>query len=213
MPPFACPAVPEFIAAEIARHGRRVRLEPGQFFLRRDEEVDLFAIVEAGSLRVFTAGAEGREITLYCVEPGECCLVNVLCLISGMRNPANAVADEPVNAVVFPRSIFLQWLAEREDVRTFVFGIMAGRVATMMALVEEVAFQRLDCRLAAYLLQRGKDAGALTLTHEAIAAELGTAREVVSRLLKSFERQGAVELGRGRIEIRDRDLLHWTCRR
>lgn len=208
MPIETVPAVPGFITNQITDSGRRVRLQRGETFLRRGAEVELFALVEHGSLRVFTAGAEGREITLYCVDPGECCLLNVLSLISGMKSPAYAVADEPVTAVVFPRSVFLHWLAERPDVREFVFGIMAGRVATMMALVEEVAFRRLDCRLASYLLQRGGDDGALGLTHEAIAAELGTAREVVSRLLKSFERRGAVSLSRGRIEIIDRGALH-----
>jgi CRP/FNR family transcriptional regulator len=84
---------------------------------------------------------------------------------------------------------------------------MAGRVTGMMALVEEVAFQRLDCRLAAYLLQRGAAGDRLNLTHEAVAADLGTAREVVSRLLKAFERQGAVQLSRGAITLQDRGVL------
>lgn len=201
------PAVPEFIHSQIARCGQRVRFEPGSHFLLPGAEVDLFAVVEEGSLRVFTAGTAGREITLYNVEPGECCLINVLCLISGMNSPAYAVADEPLTAVAFPRANFLHWLAEREDVRQFVFGIMAGRVTSMMALVEEVAFQRLDCRLAAYLLQRGVAGDTLALTHEAVAADLGTAREVVSRLLKAFERQGAVQLNRGIIILKDRAVL------
>jgi CRP/FNR family transcriptional regulator len=169
-------------------------------------------MVEQGSLRVYTAGMEGREITLYNVDPGESCLINVLCLISGKNSPAYAVADEPLTAVAFPRSNFLHWLAEREDVRHFVFGVMAGRVTDMMALVEEVAFQRLDCRLAAYLLQRGGAGDTLALTHEAVALDLGTAREVVSRLLKAFERQGAVRLSRGAITLLDlKVLLELKC--
>jgi CRP/FNR family transcriptional regulator len=199
--------VPRFIRDETPRAGRRVQLDAGQHFLRPGADVDTFALVEQGVLRVYTAGLSGREITLYNVEPGECCLINVLCLISGLKSPAFAVADEPLTAVAFPRSVFRHWIAEREDVRQFVFGVMAGRVAGMMALVEEVAFQRLDCRLASYLLQRGADGDALALTHESVAADLGTAREVVSRLLKAFERQGAVSLGRGCIELRDRQVL------
>lgn len=211
MSSWKAPVVPEFIQTQVARCGKRVRLEAGTHFLRPGGEVDLFAVVEEGSLRVFTAGMEGREITLYNVDPGECCLINVLCLISGMNSPAYAVADEPLTAVAFPRSNFLHWLAEREDVRQFVFGIMAGRVTGMMALVEEVAFQRLDCRLAAYLLQRSPAGDTLTLTHEAVAADLGTAREVVSRLLKAFERQGAVRLSRGAITLQDRGVLQRLC--
>jgi len=203
----ATPDIPRFIHDEIPRAGRRVQLVAGQHFLRPGADVDTFALVEQGTLRVYTAGQSGREITLYNVEPGECCLINVLCLIADLKSPAFAVADEPLTAVAFPRSVFRHWIAERQDVRQFVFGVMAGRVAGMMALVEEVAFQRLDCRLAAYLLQRGADGDALALTHESVAADLGTAREVVSRLLKAFERQGAVTLSRGCIELRDRQVL------
>nr|MEE4266756.1 Crp/Fnr family transcriptional regulator [Candidatus Krumholzibacteria bacterium] len=204
---FSPPIVPQFIQDQVGRCGQRVVLEPGSHFLTPGAEVDLFALVENGNLRVFSSGMEGREITLYTVEPGECCLINVLCLISGMNSPAFAMAEDVVTAMAFPRTQFLAWIAEREDVRQFVFGIMAGRVTGMMALVEEVAFQRLDCRLAAYLLQKGLGGDRLVMTHEAIASDLGTAREVVSRLLKAFERQGAVSLGRGFITLNERIIL------
>jgi len=212
MTPLTRLGVPEFIAREMTRHGQRVRLDAGRFFLRPGAAVDLFAVVESGGLRVFTAGDSGREITLYAVDPGACCMINVLCLISGMKSPAYAVAESATDAFAVPRSLFLHWLDERPDVREFVFGIMAGRVAGMMALVEEVAFQRLDCRLASYLVQKGHGEPELALTHETIASDLGTAREEVSRLLKAFERQGLVELSRGRIVLRDADTLRGLCR-
>jgi CRP/FNR family transcriptional regulator len=197
--------MPAFLAEEARRHGRRVTLEPGQFFFHGGETIDVFAVVESGSLRVFSAGANGREITLYGVEAGQCCLVNVLCLVSGVPSPATAVAEEPVTAVLFRRRQFLDWLDARADMRAFVFGVMAERVGSMMSLVEEVAFQRLDCRLAGFLSQRAAAAGdTLTITHDAIANELGTAREVVSRLLKSFERRGALALARGTVTVRER---------
>ena len=91
--------------------------------------------------------------------------------------------------------------------RSFVFGITANRVGSMMALIEEVAFQRLDCRLAGYLVQRAANGATITTTHDAIAADLGTAREVVSRLLKSFERQNAVSLARGAVTVTDVAVL------
>jgi CRP/FNR family transcriptional regulator len=201
------PTLPEFLDRERRRSGQRVTLEPGQFFFHAGHHLEHFAVLETGSLRVFTMGANGREITLYCVEPGECCMVNVLSLISGTASPATAVAEAPVTAVVYPRRIFLDWIEQREDLRRFVFGIMASRVASMMTLVEEVAFQRLDCRLAGYLLGKASGGQVIELTHEAIAADLGTAREVVSRLLKSFERQEALSLSRGRVQVRNADFL------
>ncbi len=206
------PALPAFIQEQIPRCGQSVVLEAGSQFLMPGAAVEQFALVREGSLRVYTAGSQGREITLYNVVPGECCLINVLCLVSGRQSPAFAVAEERVSAVAFSRATFLDWMNRREDVRAFIFGIMAGRVSGMMALVEEVAFQRLDCRLAAYLLARGEAGSTLKLTHETVAADLGTAREVISRLLKAFERQGAVRLGRGAIELVDRGVLRDLCR-
>jgi CRP/FNR family transcriptional regulator len=207
--PHTAPKMPTFLAEEARRSGQRVTLEAGDFFFHTGQDVDVFALLERGTLRVFSAGANGREITLYGVEPGECCLVNVLCLISGVASPATAVAEEPVTAVLFQRRQFLDWLDERADLRAFVFGVMAERVGSMMALVEEVAFQRLDCRLAGFLGQRAAGAADATIatTHDAIANELGTAREVVSRLLKVFERRGVVSLARGTITVHDPAFL------
>jgi len=209
-PQTTAPTLPEFLAREMRRGGRRVRLAAGQPFFTAGQDVDVFAVLEKGSLRVYAGGANGREITLYCVEPGQCCMINVLCLIADLASPATAVAEEPAEAVLFPRRVFRDWLARREDLRAFVFGIVATRVGAMMTLIEEGAFQRLDCRLAGYLHQRAARAAAgdeIATTHDAIAADLGTAREVVSRLLKSFERQGAIELGRGSLTVCRPDFL------
>jgi CRP/FNR family transcriptional regulator len=205
----ATPArMPDFLREEALRSGERVSLDAGQYYFHTGQSVDVFAVLETGSLRVFSTGANGREITLYGVEPGECCLVNVLCLMSGVRSPATAVAEESLTAVQYSRAQFLDWIHDRADMRAFVFGIMAERVSSMMSLVEEIAFQRLDCRLAGYLCQRtAGESDSVTVTHDAIANELGTAREVVSRLLKTFERRGAVGLARGTVTVRDRDFL------
>lgn len=201
------PTIPDFLATEMAGSGQRARLEAGQFFFHRGSMVDVFAVLETGALRVFATGDNGREITLYGLAPGECCLVNVLCLMSGMRSPATAVAEEASTAVLFPRDRFLKWVDQRADVRAFVFGVMNTRVVGMMTLIEEVAFQRLDCRLASCLLQRMDAEGVVAATHEAIAGDLGTAREVVSRLLKSFEREEAVALTRGAVAVRNPAFL------
>jgi CRP/FNR family transcriptional regulator len=201
------PALPEFLVNEMAASGQRARLGAGQYFFHRGSTVDVFAVLEAGALRVFATGDNGREITLYGVAPHECCLVNVLCLMSNMRSPATAVAEEDSTAVLFPKDRFLKWVDQRADVRSFVFGIMNTRVVGMMTLIEEVAFQRLDCRLATCLLQRMDAGGVVAATHEAIAGDLGTAREVVSRLLKSFEREEAVALTRGAVAVRNRAFL------
>lgn len=199
--------VSEIVLREAQGAGRRVRLTEGQHFLRLGQEVTDFAVVLSGCLRVFTSGENGREITLYHVSAGECCMINVLSLLGGTGCPATAVVEEDAEAIVVPGNVFRSWMDRRADIRTYVFGLMATRVASMMSLVEEIAFQRLDCRLAAYLLRRTASGSEVVATHDTIAAELGTAREVVSRLLKSFERQGVVQLARGSIKVASPEFL------
>ncbi len=196
--------LPPALVSQLREHGRTARLAAGDMYLREHAAVETFALVRSGALRVFKTGESGREITLYGVGPGECCTVNVLCLLSGRPSPAAATAETDVEAIVYPRSLFLRWMADHEAMRAFVFGILADKVGDMMTLIEEVAFQRMDRRLAAYLVERGGAAGSvLECTHETVAADLGTAREVVSRLLKTFEQRGLVSLARGRIRIVD----------
>lgn len=194
---------------QLAECGRTAELKAGQAYLRRGSEVEAFAFVVDGSLRVAKTGEGGREITLYSVGPGECCTVNVLCLLSGQPSPAQAVAETDVRAVIYTRELFRHWMETSGAFRDFVHAQLSERMVAMMTLVEEVAFQRMDRRLAGYLAERVEKSGAveLALTHEAVAADLGTAREVVSRLLKCFEHRGVVRLSRGRITVSDPERL------
>lgn len=194
---------------ELASEARVAALDAGARYLRTGAAVETFALVTEGLLRVYKADESGREITLYTVGPGECCMINVLSLLGRRTSAAEAVVQEPVQALVYPGGLFRRWMADHESMRAFVFGLLADRVDGMMALIEEVAFQRMDRRLASHLVDRSGRGGSpeLRVTHDTLAADLGTAREVVSRLLKSFERKGAVALGRGCIRILDEDAL------
>lgn len=165
-----------------------------------------------GALRVFMRGESGREITLYNVGPGETCLLTLVCAWSGARYAASAVTESDSRAVLVPVGDFRALWEDQPAVRAYVFQLMAERVLGLMALVDEVAFRRMDSRLAEYLAQQfgarpASAARVLDVTHERIAAHLGSAREVISRLLKDLERLGAIELGRGQIRLCDEDLL------
>lgn len=122
------------------------------------------------------------------------------CLLGGSFYPARGVVESDLVAVAIDRGLFTRLVEEFEPLRTFVFTLFAARLATLMRLVEDMAFRRVDQRLAGLLLSRGPE---LHTTHEELATELGTAREVVSRILKSFEREGAVQLGRGSVTVVD----------
>ena len=166
-----------------------------------------FLIVMEGQVRVQKVGENGREIALYRVGPGETCVVTTVCLMSGTDYDAEGIAETDIRAQMLPLSGFRALLADSEGFRDFVFRAYSTRISDLLLLLEEVSFGRIDQRLASCLLERADAAGEMAMTHQELAAELGTAREVVSRQLKEFERQGWLTLGRGRVALRDRTAL------
>jgi CRP/FNR family transcriptional regulator, anaerobic regulatory protein len=158
-----------------------------------------FPMVLSGAVRVARGSPSGRSLELYRVTPGELCVVSTSCLFGQHALTAHGQTTEATELVLLSPAGFARWAAF-EPFRSFVFGIFADRLADLMALAEAVAFQRLDQRLAATLLGHGATVRA---THQALADELGTVREIVTRLLKRFEVAGWVALGRERIDVID----------
>jgi len=158
------------------------------------------ALILSGDIRVYKIGETGREITLYEIGQGETCILNASCILAGQSYPANAVALSDVEMLLIPSDIFRKLVADYESMRKFVFTLLSERLAGVMALVEEIAFGRMDVRLNDYLIEKAEN-GHLDTTHQKIASDLGTSREVVSRLLKDLERQGTVVLSRNSISL------------
>jgi len=163
-----------------------------------------FPMLLEGSIRVTKTAANGRELQLYRVVPGESCILSSSCLLGGAPYTARGIAESEVTLVALPPPLFNRLLAQHEPFRNYVFSLFSERITDLLQLVEAVAFQRLDQRLAALLLGKGK---VIHTTHQALADELGSVREIVTRLLKSFAEQGVVSLGREQIEIRDAPKL------
>jgi CRP/FNR family transcriptional regulator len=162
-----------------------------------------FPMVLGGEVRVARGSVQGRSLELYRVGPGELCVVSASCLFGHSLLSAHGETTAPTRlAVMSPAA--LDACCAHESFRRFVFGVFADRLTDLMALAEAVAFQRLDQRLAAALLGHGE---VLHTSHQALADELGTVREMVTRLLRRFERSGWLALGRERIEIRDAAAL------
>lgn len=159
-----------------------------------------FPVLLEGSVRVGLASPDGRQLELYRVEPGEVCVVSATCLFAGRTSMAVGEARSATRLRLISPADFEQLCEQDAEVRRYVMGLLAERMAELFALVEAVAFQRLDQRLAALLLARGP---VLAQTHQQLAAELGTVREIVTRLLRRFERDGLLRLGRERIELLD----------
>jgi CRP/FNR family transcriptional regulator len=162
-----------------------------------------FPLVLDGEVKVSRHSSDGRTLELYRVVPGELCLVSSACLFRSQPLMAHGVTTKPTTLLLIPPALFTQWL-ESPAFRNAVLGHFAERMADLTGLIDAVAFQRLDQRLAAALLGRGQD---LAVTHQELANELGTVREIVSRLLRRFEREGWLVLAREHIHIRDSAAL------
>lgn len=183
---------------------QEVSLEAGQHLAWEGQECTGLGLVLAGQARVYKLGESGREITLYRVEPGESCILTASCLLSGQPFPAFAQVEQPLRGRWLPAEPFRQRMHQSQDWRSFVFQLLSRRLASVISVVEEVAFRRVDHRLAEFLLQHPQGC---PLTHQQIAQELGSSREVISRLLKDFERHGWVSLGRGHLSLLDAAAL------
>jgi CRP/FNR family transcriptional regulator len=169
-----------------------------------DAPCTLFLLISEGSIRVVKPALSGREILLYRLEPGDSCILTVSCLLGQNDYPARGVVESHLVGYALPRSLFTQLLDESPPFRSFVFRFFGERMSHLMALVEEVAFQQMDQRLANLLVERGPT---LDVTHQQLADELGSAREVISRLLKHFESKGWVTLARGQVTVRNATAL------
>jgi CRP/FNR family transcriptional regulator len=197
--------LPEALSRRVAEESQYLKLPAGAVAFDEHAPCRGLPLVLTGDLRVFQRGANGREVELYRVLGGDSCLMSVSCLLGEVRYSATAVAAAPLEMVLLPPPTFGVLLAQSSEFRHYMFASFGERLGALMQVVEAVVFQRLDQRLAARLLSRGDKQ--LRITHQALADELGSVREIVSRLLSSFEDRGWIELGRGRIVIRDRAAL------
>lgn len=198
---------PRALRSNLLAAARRVRLAPGDRLFREGEVLDSFAAIGRGSIRVFRVGATGREITLYHVRAHETSLIGILSALLRQPAIATAQAELETEAVLMPATALGEWVATSEAMRLFIFETMTRALVDVTSLLDDVAFRTMERRLASLLLEHFTSASVINMRHEDIAAELGTAREVVSRLLEAYERAGAIALSRGRIEARDMAIL------
>jgi CRP/FNR family transcriptional regulator len=175
--------------------------EEGQHVYREQDACSGISFVLSGEIRVFKSGPGAREVTLYTVGPGEICILNAACILSGIPYPANATALSAGSVYALPAGEFRRLVEKYPLMRQFVLHGLSGRLLGIMQLVEEVLFRRLDERLAKYLGENARE-GVLERTHQQIANDLGTSREVVSRLLGDLAAAGRIEVSRQQIRIR-----------
>jgi len=196
--------LPADLMRRLDQEAAYIEAPAGSVLFESSSPCQAFPMPLSGAVRVTRAGANGRELQLYRVAPGESCIITSSCLLGQNTYPARGVAEGNLSAVVVPRALFSLLIEQHPPFRAYIFNLFGERLADLMQLVEEVAFRKLDQRLAALLLSKGEDIHA---THQGLADELGSVREIISRLLKSFEDQGMLELGREQIRVLDAKAL------
>jgi CRP/FNR family transcriptional regulator len=183
------------------------RIPAGHDVFIEGDRADAIALLISGVVRVYKIGETGREITLYRFGNGESCILTANAILSQQNFPAIATVEKEAKAVMIPAETFRDWVRRYDLWREFVFDLLSERLSSVMAIVEEVAFHRMDERLATFILDRLGQSDSIQITHQAIAAELGSSREVISRILEDFSTLGIIRVSRGTIQVLDRESL------
>lgn len=195
------------VQAELFEHAALVEIPAHQFICLEGSKCSGIPLVLEGRARVYKLSESGREITLYRVEPGDSCILTASCIMSGVEFPAFVSTETDVEAIVVPPAVLHRWVNQYEVWSQFLWNMLASRFAEVISLVEEVAFQRVDKRTADYLVNAVGADGTIKKTHQDIAADIGTSREVISRILKEFEHNGLITLSRGEIHAENLNEL------
>ena len=166
-------------------------------------------VICSGQLRAYLLSEEGREVTLYRLFERDICLLSASCMLRSIQFEVTIEAEKDSDVWVIPAEVYKRIMQESAAVANYTNEIMASRFTDVMWLVEQIMWKSFDKRLAAFLLEEAALEGTnrLSMTHEMIGKHLGTAREVVTRMLRYFQSEGLVELTRGIVELRDCDGL------
>lgn len=195
------------LVADFQRAAFFVRIPAGHDVFVEGDDADAIALLLSGVVRVYKIGETGREITLYRFGLGESCILTATAILAQQPFSAIATVEQDAEAVMIPADTFRQWIQQYDLWRDFLFSLLSQRLFSVMELVDEVTFQRMDIRIATFLQERSQASNPISITHQEIAAELGSSREVVSRILENLANQGVIRVQRGAVEIVNRELL------
>ena len=200
-------ALPEDIKETLVSESRIVRLPKATTIFGPGKVSDRLLFLLEGGIRVQQTSETGRDIVLYRVEAGQSCVLTTACLLAHEAYSAEGIAETDVTAVAIPKGAFDRLMASSQAFRDFVLTAYARRITDLFRVIDDVAFGRIDVRLAGRLLALSGDGDVVAATHQHLATELGTAREVISRQLQDLQKRGLVEQSRGRISLVDRPAL------
>lgn len=190
---------------EIEKYGKIQVFEPGQSIIEPGQYIKMVPIILEGSVKVMRTDEEGHDLFLYYIESGDTCAVSLTCCSTSNPSDIKAVAEEKTTILGIPGRKHEEWTNEFRQWKDFVALTYQKRFQEMLKAIDDIAFKKMDERLLKYLVVKSKQLNTLELsmTHHEIASELGTSREVISRLLKQLEKRKLVELGRNKVYVRD----------
>lgn len=190
---------------EIRKHGKILAFEPGQCIIEPGQYIKFVPVILEGAVKVMRRSEEGHELFLYYIEEGDTCAVSLTCCSTSSPSDIKAVAEEKTKILAIPVGKHEEWMNEFQQWKQFVALTYQTRFQELLKVIDDIAFKNIDERLLKYLVVKAKQLNTLELniTHQEIAMELGTSREVISRLLKQLEKRKLVELGRNKLYVRD----------
>lgn len=196
---------------ELLNRAPILRFPAGSLLIEVGDDYRNFILLLEGTIRIYQMAEDGREVTLYRIHPGDMCLMSLNNLLDNKPFNASARSESDVTALVLKQADFHAAMEISDNFRNLVLRSLTSRASELTNRFYDIAFQRLDMRLACLLgrLFERADSDTISVTHQALAQELGTTREVISRLLKQLEKENCVSLARGRITIKNQTKLAW----
>lgn len=195
------------LVEDFQRSAYFTRIPAGHDVFVEGDDADAIALLLSGVVRVYKISDTGREITLYRFGLGESCVLTATAIVARQPFSAIATVEQDAEAVMIEADTFREWIQRYDLWRDFLFSLLSQRLFSVMELVDEVTFRRMDIRIAAFLLERSQATPVISVTHQEIAAELGSSREVVSRILENLAGKGIIRVLRGSVEILDKAQL------
>lgn len=186
---------------------REIKILTGEVACDADTVCNSLLVVEKGSLKVYRRSSDGRAFTLYRISPGECCCLTIACILNGTKFPAVAEAEADVVAYVISAQHLRKWLREDHNWQSYIFTQLTQKITQFTSLTDNLVFHSMDSRIASMLCNTCGVKHVINTTHQCLANEVGTSREVVSRSLGHLEAEGYIKLKRGQVEIVDYDAL------
>ncbi len=193
----------EELKKELNNVSKVFNAEVGDIIMDIDQSIDMIPLVIKGSIKIIREDEEGNEILLYYLEPGKACATSITGCLSGQRSTIRAIAEEYTEYLGIPAQYSDIWISKYETWKNFVMNTFSERFEELLRTIDQLAFKKMDERLSKYLHDKADlhENSVIHISHQEIAYDLNTSREVISRLLKQLERMGAIKLGRNRIVI------------